>query len=208
MADNLRIAIRLSYPYVTDPTGWDSCHRQDGSVPLPYDASAYSASQGFGFTSYANQFRNRNSSNAPQLAGMYFTSTNGHAFRLDLPDGAGTYRVRSAHVDQAAGQTTGWDFKDGSGSTIASVSGATTGTNYRDINSNSKAVSGFSVASETYVEHTFTNDHLTVVRNTSLNSGNGVLSAVWVEKVASSSGGLLPINLSGNTQQLTGGIDG
>ena len=204
MADNLRIAIRLSYPYVTDAAGWDACYRQDGS---PYDNSAYTSSQGFGFTSYASaQFRNRNSTNAVQLAGMYFTSTNGHTFRLDLPDGAGTYKIFSAHVDQAASQTTGWDFTDGSGSTIVSVSGATTSSNYRDINSNSKAVSGFSPASETYVQHTFSNDHLLVVRNTSLGTGNGVLSAVWVEKVET--GAVKRINTSGNFQQLDGGING
>ena len=207
MATFLRVAIRLSYPYVTDPTGWVSCHRQDGSFPLPYDNTAYNSSQGYGFTTYASsQFRNRNSSNAAQLAWMYFTSTNGHRFRLDLPDGVGTYKIFSAHVDQLASQTTGWDFKDGSGSTIVSVSGATTTTNYRDINSNSKAVSGFNPASETYVEHTFTNDHLLIERNTSLGTGNGVLSAVWVEK--SESGSLRKANMSGGFQQLNGGIDG
>ena len=207
MSSSLRVAIRLSYPYVTDPTGWEACYRQDGMFPLPYDNSAYTASQGFGFTSYDSfQFMNRNSTNAAQLAGMYLTSTNGHTFRLDLPDGAGTYKIFSAHVDQAASQTTGWDFTDGSGSTIVTVSGATTSTNYRDINSNSKAVSGFSPSSETYVQHTFTNDHLLVVRNTSVNSGNGVLSAVWVEKVDSSK--LRRANLSGNFQQLNGGFNG
>lgn len=137
---------------------------------------------------------------------MYFTSTNGHTFRLDLPDGAGKYKIFSAHVDQAAGQTTGWDFTDGSGSTIVSVTGATTSSTYRDINSNSKAVSGFSASGETYVEHTFSNDHLLIVRNTSLNSGNGVLSAVWVEKADDAS--MRRTNTSGNFQQLHGGLDG
>ena len=204
MSSFLRVAIRLSYPYVTDPTGWVACYRQDGT---PYDNSAYTASQGFGFTSYAaGQFRNRNSTNAAQLADVLHFDQRSH-----IPDSIclmvlGRTTFFSAHVDQAASQTTGWDFTDGSGSTIVTVSGATTSTNYRDINSNSKAVSGFSPSSETYVQHTFTNDHLLVVRNTSVNSGNGVLSAVWVEKV--DSGKLLGVNLSGNFQQLNGGFNG
>ena len=119
---------------------------------------------------------------------MYFTSTNGDQFRLDLPDGVGTYRVRSAHIDALASQTTGWRFRDGStGTNFANVSGTTTSSQYRDITDTLKTASGFNYSSESYVEHTFTDTFLTVTRDTSLASGNGVLSSVWVEKTSGSS---------------------
>ena len=134
--------------------------------------------------------RSRSTSLDPSLAGMYFTSTNAHQFRLDLPDGVGTYRVRSAHIDALASQTTGWRFRDGSaGTNFASVSGATTSTQYRDITDALQTASSFAYASENYVEHTFTNDFLTVTRDTALAAGNGVLSAVWVEKVGTAPSG-------------------
>lgn len=179
-----RVNIRSDYLYVTDANNFEPCYVQNGPLGA-YDNSAYSASQGFGFVTYSTStFRSRSQTVDPSLAGMFFSSTNGQQFRLDLPDGIGTYRVRSAHIDALASQVTGWRFRDGSsGTNFASLSGSTTSTQYRDITDTLKSASGFSYSTESYVQHTFTNDFLTVTRDTSLASGNGVLSAVWVEKV-------------------------
>ena len=183
-----RVNIRSDYSYVSDANSFDASYVQNGPSGS-FDNSAYAASQGYGFVNYSTStFRSRSLLVDPSLAGMYFTSTNGDQFRLDLPDGVGTYRVRSAHIDALASQTTGWRFRDGStGTNFANVSGTTTSSQYRDITDTLKTASGFNYSSESYVEHTFTDTFLTVTRDTSLASGNGVLSSVWVEKTSGSS---------------------
>jgi hypothetical protein len=180
-----RVAVRQTLTYVTDTNLFSPCQPNTQSGQPPF-SDWYTADQGFGFyfgTYTRTHFRNRNSSNAPQLAGMFYNNSSA-VFRMDLPSGAGKYRVYFAGVDQAAGQNTGWRFKDGdAGTEFATLSQSTTTTQYVDITNTRQSVSGFDYANENFVEHTFTNDHFTINRDTSLAGGNGVISAVWCELV-------------------------
>ncbi len=180
-----RVAVRKDLSYVTDTELFSACQPNSSSGQPPF-TSEYTSAQGFGFVSgtySTSTFRNRNSSNAPQLAGMFFNSGSA-VFRMDLPRGAGKYKVYFAGVDQASGQATGWRFKDGdAGTEFATLSQTTTTTQYVDITNTRQLVSGFDYANENFVEHTFTNGHFTINRDTSLAGGNGVISAVWVEYV-------------------------
>ena len=178
-----RVAIRKDLNYVTDTNKFSPCQPNSSAGQPPY-TSDYESYRGYGFTSYTqSSFRNRSTAYDSSLAGIYFSSTNGHTFRIDLPNGLGTYKVFSAHFDALANQPTGWRFKDGSGSTITTVSASTTTTKYIDINENLLPATGFDYANETYIEHEFTNDYMEVVRDTSLGGGNGILTAVWLEYV-------------------------
>ena len=104
-------------------------------------------------------------------------------FRIDLPNGLGTYKVFSAHYDALSNGSTGWRFKDGSASTITTVTASSTTTNYIDINDNSLPATGFDYANESFIEHEFTNTYMEVERDTTLAAGGGVLTAVWLEYV-------------------------
>ena len=182
MATFKGVNLRLSYPYVTDVDGFEACYAQDGT---PYAQITYGASHGYGWDSTTGMnYRNRSITVDTRLAGMHFTSTNGRYFRLDLPNGAGTYRVSLTCCDAfpfASG--TGWIVADGGVSTIATINNSTPSGSYTDISNTSRLNSGFSLASEQYIQHTFTSSFLTVTRDTTVQSGNGMLSAVWVNEV-------------------------
>lgn len=187
----LGVSLRANASYVTDTDNFVVCTPNTATSTNQTDE--YNATQGFGMvagTYSSANFRDRSTSVASQLAGMTFQSLNGATFRLDLPDGAGEYKVWFAGIDAAAGQATGWRFKDGTGGTeFATLDTATTTTQYVDINNTLQLASAFDIAGSNYIQRTFTNDHFTIVRDTSLASGNGVISAVWVEKV----GGTPPV---------------
>ena len=175
------VCLRRSFTYVTDTNGFIACHDSDGDgTPINF---GYDAGQGFGFVSTSGvQARDRNSSNDPAIAGMAFTSTNGISFRLDLPDGAGTYKVYAACIDQLGSMVTGWRFRDGTaGTNFVTLSTSSNSTNYVDISNTQQAATGFDFATENSVTHTFTDSFMTVTRDTSIASGNAALSAVWVE---------------------------
>ena len=180
-----RVSVRRELNYVSDTDKFSACASNTASGNPPF-TDEYTSSQGFGFvngTYNRTHFRDRNSGNASQLAGMFFNSGSA-VFRMNLPAGAGKYKVYFAGIDQAAGQATGWRFKDGdAGTEFATLSTSTTTTGYVDITNTRLPVSGFDFANESFVEHTFTNSHFTINRDTSLASGNGVISAVWCEYV-------------------------
>ena len=179
------VSLRANASYVTDTDNFVVCTPNTATSTNQTDE--YNAAQGFGMvagTYVSANFRDRSTSLASQLAGMTFQSLNSATFRFDLPDGAGEYKVWFAGIDAAAGQTTGWRFKDGTGGTeFATLDSATTTTQYVDINNTQQLASAFDIAGSNYIQRTFTNDHFTIVRDTALASGNGVISAVWVEKV-------------------------
>jgi len=179
------VSLRANASYVTDTDNFVVCTPNTATSTNQTDE--YNAAQGFGMVAgtYASaNFRDRSISLASQLAGMTFQSLNGATFRFDLPDGAGIYKVWFAGIDAASGQATGWRFKDGTGGTeFATLDTTTTTTQYVDINNTRQLASAFDVAGSNYIQRTFTNDHFTIVRDTSLASGNGVISSVWVEKV-------------------------
>ena len=178
-----RVAIRKDLNYVTDTNEFSPCQPNSTAGQPPY-TSNYESYRGYGFTSYSlSNFRNRSLSVDTSLAGIYFTTTNGDKFRIDLPNGLGTYKVFSVHYDALANQSTGWRFKDGNGSTITTVTASSTTTNYIDINNNSLPATGFDYANESFVEHEFTNTYMEVERDTALAGGNGILTAVWLEFV-------------------------
>ena len=180
-----RVNIRRDLNYIVDTDKFSACQPNSASGQPPYTYE-YNSSQKFGWVGQSGgAFRNRSTSFGDHLAGISFTGTNGVQFRIDLPNGVGTYRIGCACFDALASQATGWDVHDGgtSGTLITSISGGTTTSNYRDINSASKAASGFDFATEDYIEHDFTSDHVTWTRNTSVQSGTGVLSSAWVEYV-------------------------
>ena len=179
------VSLRANASYVTDTDNFVVCTPNTAGTGNQTDE--YNSAQGFGMvagTYVSANFRDRSTSLASQLAGMTFQSLNGATFRFDLPDGAGEYKVWFAGIDAAAGQTTGWRFKDGTGGTeFATLDTTTTTTQYVDINNTRQLASAFDVAGSNYIQRTFTNDHFTIVRDTSLAAGNGVISAVWAEKV-------------------------
>lgn len=178
-----RVAIRKDLNYVTDTNKFSPCQTNATAGQPPF-TSDYETYRGYGFTSYnQSNFRNRSLSVDTSLAGIYFSSTNGDKFRIDLPNGLGTYKVFSAHYDALSNQSTGWRFKDGSGSTITTVTASSTTTNYIDINDNSLPATGFDYANESFIEHEFTNTYMEVERDTTLAAGNGTLTAVWLEYV-------------------------
>lgn len=167
------VNIRQSFAYTLDPSGFDACT----SSP---DTRTYTAGQGFGYVGTAAVTRNR-SQVSPNLAGMGFTSSNGIVFRYDLPSGAGAYDVGAAFYDALTNMTSGYTVRDGTaGTVIAYVSGIAGTTQYRDINSVSRIPANFNLATESVINHTFVNDFLTVTRDTSIASGNGAFSSVWV----------------------------
>lgn len=179
-----RVAIRKDLSYVVDTNKFSPC-QPNSSIGQPPYTSDYEAYRGYGFTSYTQaNFRNRSLSVDTSLAGLYFANISGDKFRIDLPNGLGTYKVFSAHYDALSNGVTGWVFKDGSaGSSIATVTTSTTTANYVDINNNSLPASGFDYANESFIEHEFVNSYMEVERDTGLVAGNGLLSAVWLEFV-------------------------
>jgi hypothetical protein len=179
------VSIRANANYVTDTDDFSVCTPNTNNSNNKTDE--YSAALGFGMvagTYNGTFFRDRSQTLATQLAGMTFQNTNGATFRLDLPDGAGTYKVWFAGIDAASGQVTGWRLKDGtSGTEFATLDASSTTTQYVDINNTLQLASAFDVDGSNYVEHTFVNDYLTIQRDTTLAAGNGVISSVWVELV-------------------------
>lgn len=174
------VNLRNTLAHATDGVGFTACTGTNRT---------YSAAQGFGWTSGPQSQRDRTYTQgtpyATQFAGMHFSQNSGQTFRLDLPNGAGAYKVYAIHADLGYNNNTGYRYKDGS-TVIASVSGGTTshgsGATYRDILDNSRSpVTDFDLPNENYVLRTFTNDHLLVERDTSLVTGHGVFSSVWVE---------------------------
>jgi hypothetical protein len=180
-----RVNIRKSLNYITDTDKFSACQPNSTSGQPPYTWE-YNSSQKYGWIGQSiGNFRDRSSSVAPQLAGMSYTSSSGIQFRIDLPRGAGTYRIGSVSYDALSSQGTGWDVHDGgtSGSLVTQITGFSSPSKYVDVTGASPNASAFDFANENYIEHTFTSDHVTWTRNTSLGGGNGVLSSAWVELV-------------------------
>jgi hypothetical protein len=109
---------------------------------------------------------------------------------MDLPNGAGKYRVKAAFSDTTYGQVLGWRFFDGdSGVEIAAAkNGGTSTSYYQTILGNSPAHSDFDATKEDYIEHEFVSDHILVFRDTYMQSGNSMISSLWVEPVTAGLG--------------------
>jgi len=177
-----KINLRRWLGYVTDV---------DGFVPCVYTDAAdrnfvYDSSQGFGWDTAFDGSRDRGTSGEPSLQGMHFTNSLSRYFRVDLPSGAGTYKLYAVACDQEGAATVNWGFHDGTtSSSFFDWSGATAdGSESLDIAGNNVSVASWTVAGNGYVEHTFTQDHLIVKPIVT-----GVrISAIWLEE----SGGTPP----------------
>lgn len=168
-----KLNLRRSLSWSTDSGGF---------VPCIYLPSAdrnfqYNISHGFGWDAIFDGSRNRGISGEPSLHGIHFASSPRY-FRLDLPDGASTYKVYAVACDQAGTANVDWGFHDGSAATsFFDWSGTTlSGTDTLDIDGNSVSVTSWTESGNGYVEHTFTADHMIIKP---LSSGVEI-SAVWV----------------------------
>ena len=171
----LGVNFRATSGYVTDPTGFVA----------QTDFTLYTPSRGYGYVvAPTGGVRDRNNTLDPQIAGIHYGS-NAYSFRVDLPNGAGRYRVRSAHADDSADNPTGFRFFDGQqGSEIAFIDETAYQYNYRTILGNHPANTSFTSGGD-FVDHVFTSDHLFIQRDLNLQTGNAILSSIWFESVAS-----------------------
>lgn len=124
----LGLNFRESSGYVTDPSGT--------TYALPQGVTNYPTTRGgltFGtLADFQFDARDRDSGNDARIAGMMFSGATGQQYRIDLPDGAGDYDIWCALGDAAAAGTYGLLIKDGAGSTLATISGTTTGNDFID----------------------------------------------------------------------------
>ncbi len=113
------INFRDTAGYVTDGTNYDNSNSSRGSYP-------WVTSQGnsVGWVDASTiQFRNRNASNDPRLAGLNYTNDLGNSFRIDLP-APGVYLIGISVGDNDSGQSVGYDLYDN----VTSLGSLTTGT--------------------------------------------------------------------------------
>ena len=182
-----RVNIRRTISFVTDTDLFSPCQDGGGGAAAPFTED-YNADQKFGWLGTGYSFRNRTSSLAPQLAGIGFTPTNGDQFRIDLPHGPGTYRIGCVSYDPLSSMQTQWNIHDGgtSGTLITSLDETTVvGSQYVDISNTRVTNTSFDFANEAFIEHTFTGDHITWTRDSTLNNSgdNGCLSSAWVQYI-------------------------
>ncbi len=175
MSTALQVAFRDTPSFVIDIDGFVYCAETANAI--------YTAAQGFGIVGVTNnKFRNRSTSVPSPCAGVWFSSSNGDYARLDLPSGPGVYEIGVSMGDASFGGAAGWDLTDGSGATIQSYSNITSQAGqYIDASGTVRSMSGFSYATETVITHTFQNDHVRLVRNTSYGTGNFQLTNMWVK---------------------------
>lgn len=176
----LGVNFRNTAGYATDPAGFVA----------QTDASLYSPSRGYGYVQTGNiNPRDRDNSIPDQIRGCHFTASHGVSFRMDLPNGAGRYRLRAAFCDADYTSHLGWRISDGQNGvelSAAKVTSQITGV-YETILGNTAQNANFDAAKEDFIEHEFTSDHVYIVRDTYMQSGNAVISSVWVEHITSDS---------------------
>ncbi len=177
----LGVNFRKTAAFVTDPAGF----------VVQIDNTLYSPSRGYGYIVAPNNLpQDRVNTVDPQIAG-YIRGSNDFSFRLDLPNGAGRYRVRFASHDMYTNpnrrflRATGFRFYDGQNEEFAYVKSSHKQGNYRTILDNAPSYDDFAAAKEDYVEHDFSSDHIILKRDSDLAANQGYLSSLWVEHVGS-----------------------
>lgn len=179
----LGVNFRATAGYATDPAGFVA----------QTDTTLYSPSRGYGYINASGiGTRNRHNSVPDQIRGMHYTASHGASFRMDLPNGAGRYRLRAAFCDVTYSNTIGWRIFDGdSGVEIAAVKNGGSSTSYYDtILGNTAQNASFDADTEDFIEHEFTSDHVFIMRDTYMQSGTAIISSVWLESSSVGTEGL------------------
>lgn len=196
----LGINFRATSGYVTN--GTDETHSLGETYPTTRGGLTF----GFSSSAAANA-RDRNSGIDRRLAGMVGqpNASGTNDFRLDLPGGAGTYRIKLALGDAEFGQNHRCLILDGTGgSTLATINNATLTGQWVDAGNTVRFSASGWVTDNATIELTFTANHL-VLRLGSHSSGSSstTISHLAIEQVGGGPppGSKLPIKL----QLLTGG---
>ena len=108
-----------------------------------------------------------------KLSGRNNTNISNAYFRIDLPDGPGTYRIWLACGALSSTVNTGFLIRDGSGSAVQTIGSTSVTGNGTAANADVLDASGATIdypvylsgGGGTYVEHTFVNDHVRIERN-------------------------------------------
>lgn len=154
----------------------------DGSGETFVDESAYSSERGFGWFGTATA-RNRNTGWDRRLAACHFNNATSTYWRLDLPNGPGSYRIWAGFFDLKFANGANWLLRDGT-TTFKTISGSVIGSVHGDISGFD--ADGASMSPDAWasadggqsIDHTFVNDHLRVQVNT---TSNNVISHIAVE---------------------------
>ena len=182
--DYVDLTFRKTQQFVSDRAGHSPCTADSAA----YNAFNYDSVQGFGWISggsmSASKTRDRDATAPPEMAGIHFSSTDGDQFRVDLPKGAGKYKISCTHGDPSFAGSTGWVYRDGSaGTDIATISASHGIGEYVDIDDSVHSVSSYDPNSHADVEHTFTNSFMTVNRDTSVSGGVGNICSICVKHI-------------------------
>lgn len=166
---------RTSSGYVTDGANeaFDNGNTGGGaSYPRTTPQGNTVGSEGVAFLNV-----DRNAGLDRRLAGVIYTATNGHRFRIDLP-AAGTYNVRSAAGDASFGNPTQWSLRDTTTSLGNLATGSITAGNYKDANDVTYSAANWP-ANNTARSFTFAT---TICRiQSEVTSGNTVLAHFYIE---------------------------
>lgn len=176
------VNFRASSGYVSDSAG------HTYSLGEAYPTTRGGLTFGFG-SNISSNTRDRNAGIDSRLAGIAFMSNSGSAttFTLDLPSGAGTYRVRLALGDAGASQTIYCLVKDGA-TTRATIGPTTTSTAecFLDTTGTQHNSAANWVSSNSTSDIVFSGSTLTLeLGGTGGGSGNTAIAHVSVELVAS-----------------------
>ena len=177
------ILCRRSESWTSVPTDFESCHL----VPTGVRTFIYNLNgNDYGWDDYGGTDPRdpggwAGKGWAEQLGGFHIVSSTAREFRLDLPDGAGTYEVGAVMADaNGAAQNTAFDFRDGlNGTLLHTWNESSTATQAVDIDGTLTAFGSWSQSSAPTETLTFTGSELYIHFNG--NSSQGFISSVWVE---------------------------
>lgn len=109
----------------------------------------------FGYTAGTPDARDRSLSVDPKFAGMNFSMDSG-TFRIDLPDGAGTYDVRVAFGDATtSGGFGSFDLNDGATSFVSCTASTTAANRYIDASCTERTEATWLASGDTPVTEIF-----------------------------------------------------
>lgn len=182
----LGLNFRATSGYVTDPSGT--------TYALPDGAANYPTTRGgltFGtLVNFQFEGRDRDSGLDARLAGVMFSGASGQQYRIDLPDGAGDYDIWCAIGEPAGSVTCGMLIKDGAGSTLATISGAVSPTNFIDATNTTLSAANWP-GSNASTRLTFTASYMILESDA---SSHGIrLAHIALEKVTGGSSSVPPI---------------
>lgn len=170
------INFRGSLAFVTDGAT-ESAEYAGGSVTYPRTTA-----QGVTVGTESNLFNNANRTTSfdPRLAGIYYTSSAGPAFRIDLPS-SGSYNVRIAAGDGIGPNRSEWDLYDSTTLLANLTTGSTVAGHFKDAQNVDYAAASWP-GSNSVRNFTFSS---TICRlKSAVTTGNTVLAHFYVESAA------------------------